>query len=130
MKKSRFTETQIVSILKEVDAGMKVEEICRKHGISNATYYNWKSKYGGMEASDVKKLKELQDENAKLKQMFADLSLENAALKDLFEKKGWGQRRDASRQRLWSNLDYRSLTPVSWSVWGGRATTASPGTGV
>ncbi|WP_156790334.1 IS3 family transposase [Alcanivorax sp. DG881] len=88
MKKSRFTETQIVSILKEVDAGMKVEEICRKHGISNATYYNWKSKYGGMEASDVKKLKELQDENAKLKQMFADLSLENAALKDLFEKKG------------------------------------------
>jgi putative transposase len=89
MKKSRFTETQIVSILKEVDAGMKVEEICRKHGISNATYYNWKSKYGGMEASDVKKLKELQDENAKLKQMFADLSLENAALKDLFAKKGW-----------------------------------------
>lgn len=89
MKKSRFTETQIVSILKEIDAGMKVEEICRKHGISNATYYNWKSKYGGMEASDVKKLKELQDENAKLKQMFADLSLENAALKDLFEKKGW-----------------------------------------
>ena len=89
MKKSRFTETQIVSILKEVDAGMKVEEICRKHGSSNATYYNWKSKYGGMEASDVKKLKELQDENAKLKQMFADLSLENAALKDLFEKKGW-----------------------------------------
>jgi putative transposase len=68
---------------------MKVEEICRKHGISNATYYNWKSKYGGMEASDVKKLKELQDENAKLKQMFADLSLENAALKDLFAKKGW-----------------------------------------
>ena len=89
MTKLRFTETQIVSILKEVDAGMKVEEICRKHGISNATYYNWKSKYGGMEASDVKKLKELQDENAKLKQMFADLSLENAALKDLFEKKGW-----------------------------------------
>lgn len=89
MKKSRFTETQIVSILKEVDAGMKVEEICRKHGISNATYYNWKSKYGGMDASDVKKLKGLQDENAKLKQMFADLSLENAALKDLFAKKGW-----------------------------------------
>lgn len=89
MKKSRFTESQIVSILKEVDAGMKVDDICRKHGISNATYYNWKSKYGGMEASDVKKLKELQDENAKLKRMFADLSLENAALKDLFEKKGW-----------------------------------------
>ena len=89
MKKSRFTESQIVAILKEADAGLKVEEICRKYEISNATYYNWKSKYGGMEASDVKKLKELQEENNKLKKMFADLSLENAALKDLFEKKGW-----------------------------------------
>jgi putative transposase len=89
MKKTRFTETQIVSILKEVDAGLKVEDICRKHGISNATYYNWKSKYGGMEASDVKKMRELQEENDKLKKMFADLSLENAALKDLFAKKGW-----------------------------------------
>ena len=89
MKKSRFSETQIVSILKEADAGLKVEEICRKYEISNATYYNWKSKYGGMEASDVKRLKELQEENNKLKKMFADLSLENAALKDLFEKKGW-----------------------------------------
>ncbi len=67
MKKSRFTESQIVSILKEADAGMKVEQICRKHGISNATYYNWKSKYGGMEASDVKRLKELEDENVRLK---------------------------------------------------------------
>lgn len=89
MKKARFTETQIVSILKEVDVGFKVEDICRKHGISNATYYNWKSKYGGMEASDVKRLRELQEENDKLKKMFADLSLENAALKGLIEKKGW-----------------------------------------
>lgn len=89
MKKIRFTETQIVSILKEADAGMKVDDICRKHGISNATYYNWKSKYGGMEASDIKKLKELQGENEQLKKMFANLSLENAALKDLIEKKGW-----------------------------------------
>jgi putative transposase len=89
MKKTRLTDTQIVSILKEVDAGLKVEDICRKHGISNATYYNWKSKYGGMEASDVKKLRDLQDENDKLKKMFANLSLENAALKDLIEKKGW-----------------------------------------
>ena len=75
MKKSRFTESQIVSILKESDAGMKVEEVCRRHGISSATYYNWKSKYGGMEASDVKRLKELEEENSRLKRMYADLSL-------------------------------------------------------
>ena len=89
MKKSRFTETQIVSILKETDVGMKVEEVCRKHGISPATFYNWKSKYGGLEASDVKRMKELEEENAKLKRMFADVSLENAAMKVLIEKKGW-----------------------------------------
>lgn len=87
MKKTRFTETQIVGVLKEVETGLKVDEVCRKHGISPGTYYNWKSKYGGMEASDVKKLKETQDENSKLKRMFADLSLENLALKDLLEKK-------------------------------------------
>jgi len=87
MKKTRFSETQIVGVLKEVEAGLKVDEVCRKHGISAGTYYNWKSKYGGMEASDVKKLKETQDENSKLKRMFADLSLENLALKDLLEKK-------------------------------------------
>ncbi len=67
MKKARFTETQIVNILKLADSGMKVEDICRQNGISNATYYNWKSKYGGMEANDIKRLKELEDENAKLK---------------------------------------------------------------
>jgi putative transposase len=89
MKKSRFTETQIVSILKEADAGLKVKELCRKHGISDATYYNWKSKYGGMEASDVRRLKELEDENQRLKKMYADLSLEHAAVKELIAKKGW-----------------------------------------
>jgi putative transposase len=89
MKKTRFTETQIIAILKEADAGMKVEDVCRKHGISNATYYNWKSKYGGMEASDIKRIKELEEENAKLKKLFADVSLENHAMKELFAKKDW-----------------------------------------
>lgn len=89
MKKSRFTETQIFSILKEVDAGIKVETVCRKHGISNATYYNWKSKYGGMEVSELKRIRELEEENAKLKKMFADVSLQNQAMKELFAKKGW-----------------------------------------
>lgn len=87
MKRSRFTETQIVSILKEADAGAKVKEICRRHGISDATFYNWKSKYGGLEASDVKRLKELQGENSQLKRLYADLALENTALKDLIDRK-------------------------------------------
>ncbi len=68
---------------------MKVEDTCRQNGISNATYYNWKSKYGGMESNDVKRLKELEDENAKLKKRFAEVSLENHAMKELFAKKGW-----------------------------------------
>ena len=87
MRKTRFKETQIVKILKEVEGGRMVKDVCRECGISDATYYNWKSKYGGMEASDIKRLKELEDENRKLKQMFANLSLENVALKDIIEKK-------------------------------------------
>jgi len=75
MKKARFTETQIVNILKLADSGMKVEEICRQNGISNATYYNWKSKYSGMEANDVKRLKKLEDKNTRLKKLFAEVSL-------------------------------------------------------
>lgn len=87
MRKSRFTESQIVGILKEVEVGMKVAEVCRKHGITTKTYYAWKSKYAGMSISDIKRLKELEAENAKLKKMFAEMALENHALKDLIEKK-------------------------------------------
>ncbi|MDB4723740.1 transposase [Akkermansiaceae bacterium] len=86
MKKSQFSESQIVAILKEADAGLKVAEICRKHGISQPTYYNWKSKYGGMSASELKRIKEIEAEHAKLKRMFADLAMENEALKELIEK--------------------------------------------
>jgi len=87
MKRTRFSESQIVAILKQADAGIKVKELCREHGISDATYYNWKAKYGGLEASDLKRLKELEGELGKLKRMYADLALENRALKDVIEKK-------------------------------------------
>lgn len=87
MKKSRFTEAQIVSILKQVEGGRTTKDVCREHGISEATYYNWKAKYGGMEASDVRRLRDLEEENRRLKQMFADMSLENRALKEIIEKK-------------------------------------------
>ena len=87
MKKTRFTETQIVSILKKQESGMKVADICRVHGISDATFFNWKSKYGGMQISDVKKMKDIEAENARLKRMYAELSIVNDALKQLLEKK-------------------------------------------
>lgn len=87
MKKSKFTETQIVSILTQADAGVAVKDLCRQAGISPATYYLWKSKYGGMDASDLKRVKELEAENGKLKRMYAELALDNVAMKDLIAKK-------------------------------------------
>ena len=87
MRKARFSESQIIKVLKEVESGRTAVEVCREYGISNATYYKWKSKYGGMEMSDIRRLKELEDENRRLKQMYADLSLENTALKDVIAKK-------------------------------------------
>ncbi len=87
MKKSRFTESQIVAVLKEGEAGVPVAELCRKHGISNATYYNWKSKYAGVQVSELHRLRELEAENAKLKRMYADLALENNAIRDVLNRK-------------------------------------------
>ena len=87
MKKSGFTESKIVNILKQQETGRTVQEICREYGISQATFFNWKSKYGGMSASHLKRLKELETENLRLKKMYADISLQNDALKDLIEKK-------------------------------------------
>ena len=89
MKKTRFTETQIVSTLKKQEAGVPTKEICRELGISEATFYNWKSKYGGMEASDVKRLKDLEEENSRLKKMYADQAMDIQILRELFTKKGW-----------------------------------------
>ena len=87
MRKARFKETEIVRVLKEVEGGRQVKEVCREYGISDATYYNWKAKYGGMEVADIQRLKELKDENVRLKRMFAELSLKHEALKDIVEKK-------------------------------------------
>mgnify|MGYP003412496203 FL=1 len=87
MKSSKFNDSQIIAILKQQDSGMSVNDICREHGISQPTFFNWKKKYSGMDASHLKRLKELETENARLKRMFADVSLQRDALKDLIEKK-------------------------------------------
>ena len=87
MKQSKYSETQIVNILKEAEAGIPVEELSRKHGFSQSAFYKWKAKYSGMDASTLKRLKELEEENRRLKQMYADLSLEHQALKDIVQKK-------------------------------------------
>lgn len=87
MKRSRFTEDQIIGVLKEHELGAKTADLCRKHGISEATFYNWKSRYGGMDVSEARRLKALEDENRKLKKLLAESILDNAALKDLLSKK-------------------------------------------
>jgi len=87
MRKSKFTESQIVAILSEGEAGVPVAEVCRKHGISNGLYYQWKSRYSGVSVNELKRIKELEAENAKLKRMYADLALENTAIKDVLNRK-------------------------------------------
>jgi len=87
MRQSRFTETQIVGILRQADAGVPIDDICRQNGISRSTYYQWKARYGGLEASELKRMKELEAENAELKRLYAEASMEREALKKLLQKK-------------------------------------------
>lgn len=87
MKKSRFSEEQIIGVLKEANAGMKVADLCRKHGISDATFYNWRSRYGGMDVSEARRLRQLEEENQRLKRLVADQALDIQVLKDVLGKK-------------------------------------------
>ena len=92
MKRSRFSEEQIIGVLKEAEAGARVSELCRRHGISDATFYTWRSKYGGLEVSEVRRLRQLEEENRRLKAIVADQALDIRALKDVLAKKGYGPR--------------------------------------
>lgn len=89
MTRSKFSETQVIGILKQVEGGRTVAEVCREVGISTAMYFKWKSKFGGMEASDIRRMRELEEENRQLKRMYAELALDHRVLKDVIEKKPW-----------------------------------------
>ena len=113
MKRKRFTEEQIIGVLKEAEAGVKTGDLARRHGISEATIYNWKAKYGGMEVSEAKRLRSLEDENAKLKRLLADAMLDNAALKDLLTKNVWPA--PLASRILRSSDQSASTYTVSWA---------------
>src|SRR2546422_11657216 len=97
MKAKRFSEEQIIGVLKEAEAGAKTKELCRRHGISEATFYNWKAKYAGMTVSEARRLKELEQEKAQLKRLLAEAELDKTALEELLHRKRWGRRRSAQR---------------------------------
>ena len=99
MKRSRFSEEQIIAVLKEQEAGMPTVEVCRRHGISSATFYKWKSKFGGLEVSDARRLRSLEEENSRLKKLLAEAMLDNVVLKDLASKKNGNARREAGSRR-------------------------------
>ena len=112
MKRSRFTEEQIIGVLREQEAGMKVSELCRKHGISEPTFYAWKAKFGGLDVSEAKRLKSLEEENAKLKRLLADAMLDNVALKDLYPENRYevkaGVNADLTRGwTIWGNVGHQ-----------------------
>ncbi len=92
MKRARFSEEQIIAVLKEAEAGAKVTELCRRHGISDATFYTWRSRYGGLEVSEIRRLRQLEEENRRLKAIVADQALDLRALKDVLAKNGYGPR--------------------------------------
>jgi len=92
MKRARFSEEQIIEVLKEAEAGAKVSELCRRHGISDATFYTWRSKYGGLEISEMRRLRQLEEENRRLKSIVADQALDIRALNDMLSKNGYGPR--------------------------------------
>jgi putative transposase len=124
MRTSKFTESQILAIIGEGEAGLAVVEVCRKHGISTATYYQWRSKYAGMSANELRRVKELEAENSRLKRMYADLALENAAIKDVLSRKLRRRQLSVVQRSAWclSTVFHAAKLVRSWDSRGRRCT--------